>query len=76
MLEFLGSNEVAQVECFWEAMLIGIRKEGAYTMICKQHEYFYIEYKVKNEMFAGMRVFKNPDLLHLYLEQIEIKLPA
>jgi hypothetical protein len=76
MPEFLSSNEVAQIECFWEAELVGVRKEGAYMMICKQHEYFYIEYKVKHEMYVGMRVFKNPDLLQPYLEQMEIKLPA
>ena len=43
---------------------------------CKQHEYFYIEYKLKHDMYVGMRVFKNPDLLQPYLQQMEIKLPA
>ena len=75
MREFMSSDEVEQIKCFWDSILVGVRMEGGFKMICKQHEYFYIEYKVKNNMYVGMRVFKNPDLLQPYLEQMKIQLP-
>ena len=75
MREFMSSEEVEQIKCFWEAALVGERMEEGYKIICKQHEYFYIEYKVKNNMYLSVRVFKNPDLLQPYLEQMKIQLP-
>ncbi len=75
MYEFLGSDEMEQVEAFWGAVFVGERLENGIKIICKQLNDFYIEYKIKNEIYLDMRVFKNPDLLQPYLDKMLIQLP-
>lgn len=74
MNQFLAADVMEQLDCFLEAVSVGEREEGKYKIICRQYDDFYIEFKFLNGVFIDNRVFKNPDLLEPYLEQIIVKL--
>ena len=70
--EFLRCGEMEQLEAFWNGIFIGNRSSGAFVMECRQIDDFYVEYKILGGHYIGMSGFKNPELLHPYLNQIDI----
>jgi hypothetical protein len=74
LYQFNLSDEMEQIEAFWDGVLIGERKEHDYTIECRQINDFYVEYKKKDGMYVDMRSYKNPDLLDLFLDQMKIDL--
>ena len=48
-----------QIEAFWNGVLIGERKEGEFTIECRQIDGFCVEYK-KDKHYVDMCAFKNP----------------
>lgn len=72
--QFLSAEKEQQFDCFLDAVDVGERVEGKYKIVCRQFNDFYIEFKFLHGVFVENRVFKNPDLLEPYLEQIIVKL--
>jgi hypothetical protein len=57
-----------QIEAFWNGVFIGERKEGEFTIECRQIDAFYVEYKIKDKQYFDVRSFRNPDLLKPYFD--------
>lgn len=72
LYEFLKSDELDQIEAFWEGIFIGRRSDGAFVTECRQIGDFYVEYKILGGHYIDMCGFKNPDLLGPYLDQVDI----
>jgi hypothetical protein len=72
LYQFLRSDEMEQIEAFWDGVLVGSRSEGAFVIECRQIDDFYVEYKILGGHYIDMCAFKNTDLLHPYLNQIDI----
>lgn len=47
---------------------MGKRNDGEFEIECRQIDFFYVEYKIKDHQYIDMRSFKNPDLLKPYLD--------
>jgi hypothetical protein len=72
LYQFLRSDEMEQIEAFWDGVLVGNRSEGAFVIECRQIDDFYVEYKILGGHYIDMCAFKNTDLLQPYLSQIDI----
>jgi hypothetical protein len=76
LYQFSLSDEMGQIEAFWDGMLVGQRKSGEFLIECRQIDDFYVEYKILEKQYIDMRSFRNPDLLMPYLDQMgSIQLP-
>ena len=71
---FSTLDEMEQLEAFWEGSFIGERQDGEYRLVCKQIDDFYVDYLMLGEVYKNMRIFKNPDLLQPYLDQMPLNL--
>lgn len=72
LYEFLRSGEMEQLEAFWNGIPVGTRSNGGFVIECRQIDDFYVEYKILGGHYIDMCGFKNPELLHPYLHQIDI----
>ncbi len=46
LYQFLAADEEEQVSAFWDGVFVGERTEDGYTIVCHQHQSFYIEVKL------------------------------
>jgi hypothetical protein len=62
-------DEMEQMEVIWDSVYIGQHEDEVYLYKCYQQNDFYIETKRHKEfdVLHGIRTFKNPELLELYL---------
>ena len=70
LYQFNSFDEMEQIEAFWYGVLVGERKDGEFTIECRQIDDFYVEYKIQDKHYHDMRSFRNPDLLTPYLDQL------
>ncbi|HEV7333515.1 MAG TPA: hypothetical protein VGN63_20950 [Flavisolibacter sp.] len=70
---FAKLEKSKQVALFWQGVLIGQRLEGQSLIECRQIDGFYVEYKILEKHSHNLRCFQNPDLLHPYLNSIDIE---
>jgi hypothetical protein len=70
--DFVQLEAMEQLEIFWSGEFVGELRDGQFRMVCHQVNDFYIQYKILGGHYIDMKVFKNPDLLEPYLEQIDI----
>jgi hypothetical protein len=70
LYEFNNADEMEQIEAFWNGVLIGKRIEDEFEIECRQIDDFYVEYKIKDHQYIDMHLFKNPDLLQPYFDQM------
>lgn len=69
--EFIDLSETEQMEFFWNGVFVGEVREGEFKIACHQVEDFYVEYKILGGHYLDMRLFRNPDFLDPYLDQME-----
>ena len=72
MDQFIWLEETEQMEIFWSGVPIGELRDGQFKMVCHQVDDFYVEYKILGGHYLDLHVFKDPGLLELYLNQVEI----
>jgi len=70
--EFLGFDEMEQIEAFWTGVFIGRRSDGGFVIECRQIDDFYVEYKILGGHYIDIHVFKDPAFLQAYLSEIDI----
>jgi hypothetical protein len=72
MDQFTRLDAMEQMEVFWNGVFVGELCEGEFKMICHQIDDFYVECKILGGHYLGMRVFKDPHFLEVYLNQVTI----
>jgi hypothetical protein len=70
LYEFSNSDEMEQINAFWNGVHVGERSNGEFKIECRQIDDFYVEYKMLGGHYIDMRSFKNPDMLQPYLDQM------
>lgn len=78
LYQFNALNETEQIETIWkDAVFQGRRTEERDDFYLYQIDDFYIEMKILKETDTILlsKTFKTTELLHPYLEQMNIKLP-
>jgi hypothetical protein len=70
--DFLHADEMEQVEVFWNGTFVGSRRDGGFVIECRQVNDFYVEYTILGGHYIDMHVFKDPELLQPYLDQVDI----
>ena len=70
--EFVALDGMEQLEVFWSGEFVGELNDGEFRMLCHQVNDFYIEFKILGGHYLDVRIFKNPDMLAPYLDQIDI----
>ena len=70
--QFTKLDALERREIFWNGVFVGELSEGEFRMVCHQVEDFYVVCKMLGGHYLGMSVFKNPELLEPYLEQVDI----
>ena len=73
LTEFAKLEKPKQVAHFWQGILVGQRLDGQSLIECRQIDGFYVEYKILEKHAYNLRCFQNPDLLHPYLNNINIE---
>jgi hypothetical protein len=68
--QFTMLDEMEQIEAFWDGVYVGERVEVEFKIECRQISSFYVEYKILGGHYIDKRLFKNPDLLQPYLDQM------
>ena len=70
--EFVALDGMEQLEVSWSGEFVGELNDGEFRMLCHQVNDFYIEFKILGGHYLDVRIFKNPDMLAPYLDQIDI----
>jgi hypothetical protein len=72
MDQFTRLDTMEQIEVFWNGVFIGELCDGEFKIVCHQIEDFYVEYKILGGHYLDSYVFKDPNLLEPYLNQVDI----
>ncbi len=60
--QFFHLDDLGKFEAWYNAELIGRRKEGECLYECRKIDGFYLEYKIVNGKYVDVFFFKNPEL--------------
>ena len=68
LYDFRASDEMEQIEAFWDGVLVGTCVKDEQPWECKQINDFYIEYRIEGGRFyRDMKCHKNTTLIEPYL---------
>jgi len=54
--QFLAADEEQQVQAFWNGVFVGERTDDGYTIVCHQHQSFYIEVKLVTTFVVAQKL--------------------
>jgi hypothetical protein len=69
---FIQLDRIEQMEAFWGGVFVGELCDGEFKILCHQIEDFYVVYKILGGHYLDSYVFKDPNLLEPYLNQVDI----
>jgi hypothetical protein len=74
LYQFKLLDEMEQIETVWSSVLLAIRNDGEFDYELYQIDAFYVElrYLKGGKAVSSLKTFANPDLLHPYLDKIDI----